>query len=179
MTFQLKCGQQDLIALEAKYHRNCLSAHKRRADRTDKQTESRPKPLDPYVEAFREVMNETEDDIRMGKAYEITTLRIQYEKYLKTFGITSYRNEKLKKRLTNYFGGKLIFHKPTGANQSELVYSKEIDIRTTINKIADMKSKLKDEEVEGDLFSEVQGSDYLTLANAAILIRSESCAGIV
>ena len=124
-------------------------------------------------------MNETEDDRRMGKAYEITALRIQYEKYLKTFGITSNRNEKLKKRLTNYFGGKLTFHKPTEANQSELVYSKEIDIRTTINKIADMKSKLKDEEVEGDLFSEVQESDYLTLANAAILIRSESCSGIV
>ena len=66
-----KVLQQDLIALEAKYHRNCLSAHKRRADRTDKQAESRPKPLDPYVEAFRELMNEAEDDIRMGKAYEI------------------------------------------------------------------------------------------------------------
>ena len=105
--------QQDLIALEAKNHRNCLSAHKRRADRTDKQTESRPKPLDPYVEAFRELMNETDDDIRMGKAYEI-----QYEKCLKTFGITSYRNEKLKKRLTNCdFGGKLTFHK----RQQELI----------------------------------------------------------
>ena len=42
-----------------------------------------------------------------------------------------------------------------------------------------MKSKLKDEEVEEDLFSEVQESDYLTLANAAILISSESCSGIV
>ena len=144
--------QQDLIALEAEYHKNCLSANKRRADRTDKQTESEPKPIDPYAEAFKELVQVVEDDIRKGKAFEMTSLRTQYETFLQSFDITSYIVEKLKKRLMKYFGGKLTFHKPTNPIQSKLVFSSEIDIRITINKIAEMKSKIRDEEVEEDLF---------------------------
>ena len=167
-----KVLHQDLIALEAKYHKNCLSANKRRADRTDAQAESGSKQVDPYAEAFRELMQEIEADLRMGKSFEMTSLRTQYETFLKTFGIDSYRGEKLKKRLINYFGGELTFHRPMNPNLSELVFSTEIDIKTTINKIAEMKSKIRDDEIEEDLFSDVNESDHITLVNAAVLIRS-------
>ena len=70
------------------------------------------------------------------------------------------------------FKGKLTFHKPAGRNQSELVYSNEVDLRTTINKIAEMKRKIKDDEIEDDIFSEMTESDHITLANASILLRS-------
>ena len=133
-----KVLHQDLIALEAKYHKNCLSANKRRADRTDAQAESGSKQVDPYAEAFRELMQEIEADLRMGKAFKMTSLRTQYETFLKTFGIDSYRGEKLKKCLINYFGGELTFHRPMNPNLSELVFSTEIDIKTTINKIAEI-----------------------------------------
>lgn len=167
-----KVLNQDLIALEAKYHTNCLSAYKRRADRAEKQTDSGPKPVDPYAEAFKELLQVIEEDIRMGKAFEMTALCVQFETFLQKFSTASYRGETLKKCLINYFRDKLTFHKPTGANQSELVYSNEVDIRTTLNKIAEMKRKIKDKEIEEDLFTDLSESDHLTIVNAAVLIRS-------
>ena len=167
-----KVLHQDLIAVEAKYHRNCLSVYKRRADRTKKELAPEYKPVDPYAEAFTEFIKVIEGDLRIGKAFEMTALLIQFETYLQKFGIASYRGEKLKKRLSNYFKGKLTFHKPAGRNQSELVYSNEVDLRTTINKIAEMKRKIKDDEIEDDIFSEMTESDHITLANASILLRS-------
>ena len=108
----------------------------------------------------------------MGKAFEMKTLLVQYEAFLQKFGIASYRAEKLKKRLSNYFKDKLTFHKPGGNNQSELVYSNEVDLRTTINKIAELKRKIKEDEIEKYLFSDMTDSDHITLVNASVLIRS-------
>ena len=166
-----KVLHQDLIAVEAKYHRNCLSVYKRRADRAKKELAPEYKPVDPYAEAFTEFIKVIEGDLRIGKAFEMTALLVQFKTYLQKFGIASYRGEKLKKRLSKYFKGKLTFQKPAGRNQSELVYSNEVDLQTTINKIAEMKRKIKDDEID-DIFSEMTESDHITLANASILLRS-------
>ena len=167
-----KVLNQDLIAVETKYHRYCLSVYKRRADRIEKGTEQEPKPVDPYAEAFTELLQVIEEDIRMGKAFEMSALVLKFETFLQKFGIASYRGEKLKKRLLNSFKGKLTFHQPAERNQSELVYSSEVDLRTTINKIAELKRKIKEDEIEEDLFSDMTDSDHITLVNASVLLRS-------
>ena len=125
-----KVLHQDLIAVEAKYHRNCLSVYKRRADRVKKELAPESKPVDTYAEVFTEFIKAIEGDLRIGEAFEMTALLIQFETYLQKVGIASYNGEKLKKRLSIYFEGKLTFHKPAGRNQSELVYSNEVDLRT-------------------------------------------------
>ena len=109
-----KVLHQDLTAIEAKYHRNCLSVYKRRADRVQKDTGQESKTVDPYTESFTELLKVIEGDIKMDKAFEMKTLLVQYETFLQKFGIASYRAEKLKKRLSNYFKDKLTFHKPRG-----------------------------------------------------------------
>ena len=112
----------------------------------------------------------------------MTVLRFQYETFLQKYGIASYRGEKLKKRFMKHFKGKVTFHKPGagGANQSEVVYSSDIDTRTTVNKIADIKKEIREEGIEQDFFSDENESYDLTLVNRAILIRSaiKSVAGI-
>ena len=169
---QTKVLEQDLIALEAKYHDNCLSTYIQKAERMKKQSDSDPKPVDPYTEAFKELLQVIEEEFREGKAFEMTALRLQYETFLQKYGIASYRGEKLKRRLMKYFKGKVTFHKPGSAKKSELVYSSDIDIRTTINKIADMKKAIREEGIEQDLFSDENDSYDLSLVNTAILIRS-------
>ena len=52
------------------------------------------------------------------------------------------------------------------------MYSNEVDLRTTINKIAELKRKIKEDEIEEDLFSDMTDSDHITLVNASVLIRS-------
>ena len=89
----------------------------------------------------------------------MTALRFQYEPFLQKYGTASYRGEKLKERFIKHFKGKVTFRKPGagGANQSEVVYSSDIDIRTTINKIADIKKEIREEgteEDEQDFFSD-------------------------
>ena len=104
----------------------------------------------------------------------MTALRFQYEPFLQKYGIA--RGEKLKKHFIKHFKGKVTFYKPGagGANQSEVVYSSDIDIRTTINKIADIKKEIRKESIEQDeedFFSDKNDSYDLTLVNRAILIR--------
>ena len=79
----------------------------------------------------------------------MTALRFQYKTFLQKYGIASYKSQKLKKRFMKHFKGKVIFHKPDvgGANQSEVVYSSNIVIRTTINKIADIKKEIREEGI--------------------------------
>ena len=55
-----KVLHQDRIAIEAKYHRNCLGVYKRRADRAENKTGSEPKQVDPYAEAFTELLQDIE-----------------------------------------------------------------------------------------------------------------------
>ena len=52
------------------------------------------------------------------------------------------------------------------------MYSNEIDLRATINKIADMKRKIKEDEREEDIFLDMTEIDHITLANTSVLLRA-------
>ena len=65
---------------------------------------------------------------------------------------TNYRTEKLKKRLINFYGNKIVFHSRGSYKcEQELVYSSSVDVRATINRIACRKKQAIDEAIEAEI----------------------------
>ena len=48
-TIRTKVLEQDLIDLEAKFYDNYLSTYIRKAERVKKQSDSEPRPVDPFI----------------------------------------------------------------------------------------------------------------------------------
>ena len=77
----------------------------------------------------------------------------KYKMHLNELGMTdttNYRTEKLKSRLINFYGNKIVFHSGSYKCEPELVHSSSVDVSATINKIAVMKKQAIDEAIEAD-----------------------------
>ena len=74
----------------------------------------------------------------------------KYKRHLNELGMidtTNYRTEKLKKRLINFYGNKIVFHSGSYTCKPELLYSRSVDVRVTINKIAYLRKQAIDEAI--------------------------------
>ena len=107
----------DLIAADAKYHPLCRSTYISKG-RTQVY-EPRPEEEDAYKIAFRSLMKIYDKDIRAGKAFETSTLLASYRSLLegKVQNASNYRAEKLKHRLSKFYGDAIIFQPQSGKNK--------------------------------------------------------------
>ena len=131
----VKVQGQDLIALKAKYHKNCLSRYFLKVKGPQDTSENIQYV---YGEAFNHLMDVIDDDFNQGAAFGTTVLLEKYKRHLNELGMTDtthYRTEKLKKRLINFYGNKIVFHSGSYKCEPELVYSSSVDMRATINKL--------------------------------------------
>ena len=172
----IKVQNQDLIALDAKYHKNCLAVILMKADCQEKN------PLidddsDIFTSSFQKLIDDVDQPMKEGKAYELTELLEVYRNYLTEGGYqnsSSYRSEKLKKRLQNHYGNALTFHQPGPANKSELVYSSTLDIRETINKIANFQAQVSAEAVKADFKLAKDNFESLSFFHTATVLHSSA-----
>ena len=107
----------DLIAADAKYHPLCRSTYISKG-RTQVY-EPRPEEEDAYKIAFRSLMKIYDKDIRAGKTFEASTLLASYRSLLegKVQNASNYRAEKLKHRLSKFYGDAIIFQPQSGKNK--------------------------------------------------------------
>ena len=114
------------------------------------------------------------DGFNQGAAFETIVLLEKYKRHLNELGITDttdYRTEKLKSRLINFYGNKIVFHRGTYKCEPELVYSSSVEVRATINKIACMKKQAIDEAIEADIQVPVDDLDSLSNIHVALKLR--------
>ena len=171
----IKVQEQDLFASDAKYHKNCLGNFLNKTDRQGQEPKT-DDDSDLFTSSFKKLISDVDVRFKQGKAYKMTELLDYYRGYLTESGYAdskNYRCEKLKKRLQKYYGDLLTFH-PLGSNNSELVYSSTLDIRETINKIADFQAKVSNEAIAADLKLVEDSYESLSVCHTASVLRSSA-----
>ena len=124
----------DLIAAEAKYHKNCFATYV-----SKKTTLSLPKgeALDsPHERAFQDLAFDLAAGIEQGRAYDMMSLLSKYQEILTQKGADSpesYTTQNLKIRLQNHFSTSIVFHHPANRSKSELVYASTVNIQDVLN----------------------------------------------
>ena len=142
----------DLIASEAKYHKNCYSLYILKKDPKAEECNSL------HEVSFEELVAEITKGIRERKAYDITTLLTMYQSNLESKGVDAscYSKQHLKARLQKHYGDELIFHTPTARFKPELVYGSTIMVQDILNAWAELQSKKEEERMENEIFRVVK-----------------------
>ena len=132
MLHALRSINDDLIAVEAKYHKNCFALYvtkKTLHQHENEQSES------PHESAFREMTKEISPGLDQGKAYDMGSLLTRYREILdeKEVQGDSYTTQRLKVRLEKHFGDSIVFHQQTDRTKPELLYSSSIQVQDVLN----------------------------------------------
>ena len=136
---------EDLIALEAKYHRNCYKKYTSVASCS--QTDEMEETLQ-YNKAFNNVLDEIEDKLfRQQRAFEMATLLELYQAQLIQQGMSEekacqYKVQNLKKRLVSRYDDQIAFYSQKEKNKSELMSSSSLNIGQLINVVAEVKEAM-------------------------------------
>ena len=121
MLHLLRGVNNDLIATEAKYHKNCFASYVSKSNL--KHQSFREKDGESlYDEVFQELAESIEVGIAKGRAYDMVSLLSMYKGLLANKGInaSSYTKQHLKKRLQHRFTTSIVFHQPFDKSKPEL-----------------------------------------------------------
>ena len=167
----------DLVALEAKYHKNCLPEVLMKAKTGESSTSGSRGTLATFDTAFDSLISDTETDLNEGAAFDMSSLLAKYKEYLRQAGYNnfdSYKSERLKARLDNYFKEAIIIQPSGPANKPDLAYSSHINLQTTINKIAHLKAVANAEAIESDLQLPKEDPKDFELFHSALALRTSA-----
>ena len=124
----LKILGVDLIAAEAKYHKQCRSQYVSKSNlsfadfRVDGEENI-------YTKAFQKMREDIKPQLESGVALDMKTLLDSYQEILENLGCNtakSYKTERLKRRLQQSFQEEIVFQKLPDPSKPELVYSSSI-----------------------------------------------------
>ena len=158
----------DLIAAEAKYHKDCLSSYVSKSN-------LKHQGFDDGVSVHEAVFKELAQSIghcilEEGKAYDMSSLLLKYQDILKERGVdgASYTKHRLKERLKRYFGCDIEFFQQANKCKSEIVYSSALSIHDLINEAAASKMK-----TTASNSGNYESADYQQIRSVAGRIREE------
>ena len=133
-----------LIALGAKYHKNCHANYIKVSVQCNQ---------DPYDAAFNNLVEKIKPEIENGRALAMDALHSQYQEFLKQYVSLNkaqmYQRQKLKARLLSKCPFLRIL--PMEGNKADLVVSRSLRFQDTINTVANMKSMLRDVQATADM----------------------------
>lgn len=165
--------QEDLLAIEAEYHRPCYLAYLRSTDGAT----SGPTSHAAVVQQFYSTVDEL---LLVRKALRLKDLTAllndMLEKNHQLIGDeqseapTIYQSQRLKAQLMAHYSDRVVFHKPKQRNQSELMYSNSITLADVLKHI-----QLPHENIDSmpnePTYQETQSEEYY-LTHAARIIQS-------
>ena len=173
-TMMMRIRGEDLVAMEAKYHRGCYRRYTAAAS-SSKSNGSDNNIQVEYGSAFLKLINEIEQKlVKEGRAYDMATLLCMYKRHLTDSGMEKavadmYKVQNLKRKLIQHYGEKIQFHQQYERNRSELVCSSSLNLAEIINLVAELTEATKDSRnapAVADTCAQV-------LYHAAIILRSE------
>lgn len=165
---------EDLIAVEAKYHRGCYQRYTVIVSSSKSSTgDEKSKYDEAFFNFIVEIGHKLSDE---GRAYDMSTLLSMYKKHLTEAGIDkdtadTYKAQNLKKRMIHKYGEKIAFHSQFVKNKAELVCSASLNLGEIINLLAELKdvqetSSRSTSSSETDTYNQV-------LYHAAVILRNE------
>ena len=158
----------DLIAAEAKYHKDCLSSY---VSKSNLKHQGFDDGVSVHEAAFKELAQSIGHCIlEEGKAYDMSSLLLKYQDILKERGVdgASYTKHRLKERLKRYFGCDIEFFQQANKCKSEIVYSSALSIHDLINEAAASKMK-----TTASNSGNYESADYQQIRSVAGRIREE------
>ena len=148
-TMMMRIRGEDLVAMEAKYHRGCYRRYTAAAS-SSKSKEGDKSIQVEYDSAFLKLINEIEQKlVKEGRAYDMATLLCMYKRHLTDSGMEKavtdmYKVQNLKRKLIQHYGEKIKFHQQYERNKSELVCSSSLNLAEIINLVAELTEATKD-----------------------------------
>jgi hypothetical protein len=141
MLHVLRSVNYELIAAEAKYHKNCFASyvsmsHLKHQSFRENEGETH------YDTAFKEMAAEISEGILLGKAYDMVNLLSKYRELLEDKGVKAegYSKQRLKLRLQKHFGDTIVFHQHADKSKPEVIYSSQISVQDVLNAAAQNSS---------------------------------------
>lgn len=130
----LKILGVDLIAAEAKYHKQYRSqyASKSNLSFADLRVDDEE---DIYTQAFQKMREDIKPQLESGVALDMKTLLDSYQEILENLVCNtakSCKTERLKRRLQQSFQKEIVFQKLPDPSKPELVYSSSISLQDVI-----------------------------------------------
>ena len=158
----------DLIAAEAKYHKDCLSSY---VSKSNLKHQGFDDGMSVHEAAFKELAQSIGHCIlEEGRAYDMSSLLLKYQDILKERGVdgASYTKHRLKERLKRYFGCDIEFFQQANKRKSEIVYSSALSIHDLINEAAATKM-----QTTASNSVNYESADYQQIRNVAGRVREE------
>ena len=171
----LRSVNNDLIAAEAKYHKDCLSSY---VSKSNLKHQGFDDGMSLHEAAFKELAQSIGHCILYeGRAYDMSSLLLKYQDILKERGVdgASYTKHRLKERLKRYFGCDIEFFQQANKCKSEIVYPSALSIHDLINEAAATKM-----QTTASNSANHESADYQQIRYVAGRIREEirKCNGI-
>ena len=148
----------NLIAIEAKYHKNCLAKLLVMKDHSNASREtpttSKADDISTYDQVFEYFWDEVHIDICNGRAYTMQSLLSMYQNKLQAAeyeNFEKYRAKKLENRMQRRAGYRVRFISSNNPSESEIIYSNAIDLAVIKNKIADSKRSENEQSISESL----------------------------
>jgi len=166
----------DLIAAEAKYHKNCFATY---VSKKSTLCLAKGEAVDsPHERAFQELVIDLASGIKQGKAYDMMSLLGKCQDILMQKGASnpeSYTTQNVKIRLQKHFSSAIVFHQPADQRKPELVYSSSVNIQDILNAWAVFQPPAKGNASVND--GTLQPSEIHRLASS-IKQEIKKCTGI-
>ena len=166
----------DLIAAEAKYHKNCFTTN---VSKKSTLCLAKGEAVDsPYERAFQEFVIDLAAGIEQDRAYDMMSLLGKYWDILTQKGAAnpeSYTTQNLKIHLQKHFSSSTVFHQPADQSKSE-VYSSGINIQDILNAWAVFQPP-----ANGNVTVNDDSPQFSEIHRVATLIKQEikKCTGIL
>lgn len=133
-----------LICHRAVYHQDCFKSYLKLID-THIATSSLV-PVDPYETSFQNLLSTCGCKVmEQHEIFFLTQLLEEYRRLLAEFDIfTPYQSKRLKKRLIQHYGDRIVFDSGTNQRESELVFSSDIPLASALRKIRELMREIED-----------------------------------
>ena len=127
---------------------------------------SKTKTEDVYNQAFAQFVHSITPDFERGKVFDMSSLVRTYREVLKEIAA------KLKKRMSNYFGDNISFHKSSVLKEPDLVYHRNADMQSIINHAVTLKCQIAEDNIATDLGESTDAIDHHNIVHTAMNLRS-------
>ena len=136
----------ELMANEAVYHKGCHADYIKIKEEV---------PQSERDAAFAQFIEQAEPNLKRGRAYDMSTLLALCKNIMNNVSNDSnsaatYTSQNLKERLERHFGNNIVFFQQGAAEASDLVLSRDINIKDVINLAFKYKESFEDLRAAND-----------------------------
>ena len=174
----------EMIAKDAKYHGKCRSKYVSKTNlKYEGYKEDNEEEEYIYSAAFALLVDEITPALSEGHIYDMSYLLDRYKQVLvvKRVSCSTYRSEKLKRRMRNHFFDQIVIEKQNDPSMPELIYSSHLSVADIVKTTVSHQSTSQVENAgDEDTKQNMEQDKAIFLYRAAQIIKNDikQCKGL-